>query len=136
MALYIYPVQNVSITGVSTEAKQDDQIALLTSIESSIDEKTPVDFLDAGVLDSSSTNIPAAGVSVVASLAAIVTEIEIFDDIGEYMTITDGSDVVLAYLPLGGGRVKVGITAGTEIKLASVSGSTISLGKIAINFLG
>jgi hypothetical protein len=97
---------------------------------------TPQDFLDSGVVDASSTNIPAAGLSVVASLAANVTELEIIDDIGDYMTLTDGADVVLAYLPLGGGRVKVSISSGTALKLASVSGSTIVSGKIAINFLG
>ena len=77
-----------------------------------------------------------AGLSVVASLAADVKEIEIQDNVGEFMTITDGSDVVLAYLPLGGGRVKVSIAAGTEIKLASLTGGPIVLGSIAINFLG
>lgn len=129
MSLYTYPAGAVAIAGVSSEAKQDEMIVLLTA-------KTPVDFLDAGVFDSSSTNITASGVSVVASLAADSTEIEIIEDIGEPMTITDGSDVVLAYLPLGGGRVKVSISAATVIKIASVSGSTISLGKISINFLG
>jgi len=97
---------------------------------------SPIDFLDSGVLDSSSTNIPAAGVTVVASLAADCMELEIVDDIGEYMVITDGADAILAYLPLGGGRVKLSISSGTVIKLASRSGSTISSGSIAINFLG
>jgi hypothetical protein len=97
---------------------------------------TPQDYLDAGVLDSSSTNIPAAGVSVVSSLAANVTELEIIEDIGELMVLTDASDTILTYLPLGGGRVKVSIAASTGLKLASVSGATITTGKIAINFLG
>lgn len=128
MSLYTYPAGAVAIAGVSSEAKQDEMIVLLTA-------KTPVDFLDAGVFDSSSTNITAAGVSVVASLAADSTEIEVVDDIGEYMVITDASDVIIAYLPLGGGRVKVSIPSGTNIKLASKSGATIILGKISINFL-
>lgn len=99
---------------------------------------TPVDFLDVagGVLDTSSTNIPAAGVSVVASLASNVKKIQIIEDIGEFMALTDGADVVLAYLPLGGGEVEVSIASGTALKLASKSGATISVGKIAINFLG
>ncbi len=97
---------------------------------------TPVDFLDSGVVNSASTNITAGGLSVVASLAANVKELEIVDDIGDYMTLTNGAGTVLAYLPLGGGRVKVSIASGTALKLASVSGSTISSGKIAINFLG
>ena len=113
----------------ATSAKQDTIISQTARL-------SPVDFLDSGVVDSSSSNIPAAGLTVVASLAAECHELEIIDDIGEYMTITDGSDTVLAYLPLGGGRVKLNIAASTAIKLASVSGSTISTGKIAINFLG
>jgi len=116
-------------TGAATSANQATIIANQAAI-------TPVDFLDSGVVDSSSTNIPAAGLTVVASLAADCTELEVVDDIGEYMTLTDGSNVVLAYLALGGGRVKVSISSGTELKLASVSGSTISAGKIAINILG
>lgn len=167
MAVYVYPPVVTTITGVATEAKQDDAIALLTTIDAdtsiiavdttSIDGKitacdtgavvissgsisvnaiAPIDFLDSGIVDSSSTNIPAAGLQVVASLAADVKEIEILEDIGEYMTLTDGADAVLAYLPLGGGRVKVSVAAATALKLASVSGSTISVGKIAINFLG
>ena len=100
-----------------------------------INTLTPVDFLDSGVVDASSTNIPAGGLQVVASLAADVKELEVIDDAGEFMTLTDGADAVLAYLPLGGGRVKVTIASTTTLKLASVSGSTITSGKIAINFL-
>jgi len=73
---------------------------------------------------------------VVASLAAACTEIEVVDDIGEYMTLRDGVGTVLAYLPLGGGRVKVSIPATTNVELYSETGSSITVGKIAINFLG
>ncbi len=97
---------------------------------------TPVDFLDSGVVNAASTNIPAAGLTVVASLAANVKKIQTIEDVGEFLTLTNGAGTVLAYLPLGGGEVDVTISAGTELKLASVSGSTISLGKVAINFLG
>lgn len=100
-----------------------------------VNKGTPVDFLDLGLVDSSTTNIPVAGVQVVASLAAACNEIEIQDDIGEYMVLTDGSDVILSYLPLGGGSVKVSIAAGTALKLASRTGATIIVGKIAMNFL-
>ena len=94
------------------------------------------DFLDGGVVDSSGTPILVAGTSVVASLASSCQEIEVVDDIGEYMSIRDGAGVVLAYLPLGGGRVKVSVASGTNIKLYSEIGSTINVGSIAINFLG
>jgi hypothetical protein len=39
------------------------------------------------------------------------------------------------YLPLGGGRVKVSLASGVKIKLYSETGTTISSGKIAVNFL-
>ena len=40
-----------------------------------------------------------------------------------------------AYLPLGGGRVKVSLATGDDIRLYSESGANITSGKIAINFL-
>jgi len=97
----------------------------------------PVDFLDAGVLDTSTTNIPSTGVTVVAStgLAAACTEIEIQEDIGEFMSLRVGG-TVKAYLPLGGGRVKVSLAATDAVQLYSETGTTINSGKIAINFLG
>ena len=111
--------------------------AIKTAVEAApaVTYLAPVDFLDTGLVDTSSTNIIPGGLTVVASLAADCKEIEIFEDIGEFMVLTDAADTILAYLPLGGGRVKVSISATTGLKLASVSG-TISLGKIAINFLG
>ena len=103
----------------------------------------PVDFLDAGVFDASTgTNIPSTGsAELVTNLAAACTEIEVVDDIGEYMSLkaeasTGGGYVLKTYLPLGGGRVKVSLAAGDGIKLFSETGTTINSGKIAINFLG
>lgn len=118
-------------TGAATAANQASILAELQRIET----KTPVDFLDSGLVDSSSTNITTAGTQVVASLAADCSELEIQEDIGEFMALTDGADAILAYLPLGGGRVKVSIASGTTLKLASLTGSAITLGSIAINFL-
>ena len=97
---------------------------------------TPVDFLDSGVVDTSSTNIPVGGVQVVASLAADCSQIEIIDDVGEYMSIRDGGGTVLSYLPLGGGLINLNISSGTTLRLYSETGSTISVGSIAMNFLG
>ena len=103
----------------------------------------PVDFLDAGVFDASTgTNIPSTGsAELVTNLAAACTEIEVIDDIGEYMSLRaegsgGGGYSVKTYLPLGGGRVKVSLAAGDGIKLFSETGTTINSGKIAINFLG
>jgi hypothetical protein len=98
---------------------------------------TPIDFLTAGVVDSSTLvgNIPTSGSSVLVTLAADCKEIEVIDDIGEYMSLrlTDGT--VKAYLPLGGGRVKCNLSTGNAMKLYSETGTTISSGKIAMNFL-
>lgn len=106
-----------------------DQSALNTNL-------SIVDFLDAGVLDASTTNIPTTGTADLVTLAANVKKIFIIDDIGEYMSLRNTGGTVLAYLPLGGGEVEVSIASGTALKLYSETGSTISLGNIAMNFLG
>ena len=95
----------------------------------------PVDFLDSGLVNTSTANIAATGTTVVSSLAAACTEIEIQEDIGEFMSIRVGG-TVKAYLPLGGGRVKVSLAATDAVQLYSETGTAISNGKIAINFLG
>ena len=95
----------------------------------------PVDFLDSGLVDTSTANIASTGTTVVSSLAAACTEIEIQEDIGEFMSLRVGG-TVKAYLPLGGGRVKVSLAATDAVQLFSETGTAISSGKIAINFLG
>ena len=95
----------------------------------------PVDFLDSGLVDTSTANIASTGTTVVSSLAAACTEIEIQEDIGEFMSIRVGG-TVKAFLPLGGGRVKVSLSATDAVQLFSETGTAISSGKIAINFLG
>ena len=95
----------------------------------------PVDFLDSGLVNTGTANIAATGTTVVSSLAAACTEIEIQEDIGEFMSIRVGG-TVKAYLPLGGGRVKVSLAATDAVQLYSETGTAISSGKIAINFLG
>jgi len=141
--------QPVSLVGNSTEAKQDDILAKIIAApatEAKQDDiiaalglaNTPkeiVDFLDAGLFDASSTAIPVAGIQIVASLADDVTSLEIFEDIGEYLAITNGADAILAYLPLGGGNVTISIASGTELKLKSLTGSSITSGNFAINFI-
>ena len=95
----------------------------------------PVDFLDSGLVNTSTANIASTGTTVVSSLAAACTEIEIQEDIGEFMSLRVGG-TVKAYLPLGGGRVKVSLAATDAVQLYSETGTAISSGKIAINFLG
>ena len=95
----------------------------------------PVDFLDSGLIDTSTAAIASTGTTVVSSLAAACTEIEIQEDIGEFMTLRVGG-TIKAFLPLGGGRVKVSLAATDAVQLFSETGGNISNGKIAINFLG
>ena len=95
----------------------------------------PVDFLDSGLVDTSTANFASTGTTVVSSLAAACTEIEIQEDIGEFMSLRVGG-TVKAFLPLGGGRVKVSLAATDAVQLFSETGGNISNGKIAINFLG
>ena len=95
----------------------------------------PVDFLDSGLIDTSTAAIASTGTTVVSSLAAACTEIEIQEDIGEFMTLRVGG-TIKAFLPLGGGRVKVSPSATDAVQLFSETGGNISNGKITINFLG
>ena len=88
-----------------------------------------------GILDCSTTNIPSGTQLTVATLSNDVYEIQTVEDIGEFMGIYAGSNLK-AILPLGGGSVKINLPSTTTVKLASFSGTAISSGNIAINFLG
>ena len=87
------------------------------------------------ILDTSSTNIPSGSQLTVATLSNDIYEIQTVEDIGEFIGIYAGS-TLKAILPLGGGSVKINLPSTTVVKLASFSGTAISSGKIAINFLG
>lgn len=124
-----------SIDGkVSTETKQDTIIAAL--------EFDVVDQLDTNLLDTSSSNIPGSAslpLEVVASLAADVTSIQLIEDIGEFYGVYTGiasSEVLVAVAPLGGGTVQVEILSGTRVSLKALESSAISIGKLAVNFVG
>ena len=146
-------------TGAATSALQTSSEAILTTIDADTgslagcdsgtelqvdivsgsvtvtNSMTPVDFLDAGVFDASTgTNIPSTGSATLVTLAADCKEIEVIDDIGEYMSLRVGG-AVKAYLPLGGGRVKCHLSTGNAVTLYSETGTTINSGKIAMNFL-
>jgi len=148
-------------SGAATSALQTSSEAILTTIDADtsslagcvsgtevqvdvvsgsvtvVNSMTPIDFLTAGVVDAStlSGNIPTSGSSVLVTLAADCKEIEVIDDIGEYMSLRLSDGTVKAYLPLGGGRVKCHLSTGDAMKLYSETGTTISSGKIAMNFL-
>ena len=146
-------------TGAATSALQTSSEAILTTIDADtgslagcvsgtelqvdivsgsvtvVNSMTPIDFLDAGVFDASTgTNIPSTGSATLVTLAADCKEIEVVDDIGEYMSLRVGG-AVKAYLPLGGGRVKCHLSTGNAVTLYSETGTTINSGKIAMNFL-
>lgn len=87
------------------------------------------------ILDTSALNIPSGTQLTVATLTNDIYEIQTVEDIGEFIGIYAGSDLK-AILPLGGGTVKINLPDTTVVKLASFSGTAISSGKIAINFLG
>jgi hypothetical protein len=87
------------------------------------------------ILDTSTTNIPSGTQLTVATLTNDIYEIQTVEDIGEFIGIYAAS-ALKAILPLGGGSVKINLPSTTVVKLASFSGTPISSGKIAINFLG
>jgi len=119
----------------STSAKQDDTIAALTPDTIDQIDSTPV-------LDTASTNIPGSAslpVQVIASTAADAQKVISVEDIGEYIGLYTGaasSEVLKCVLPLGGGEVEVDIPASTRISLRAMDATAISLGKIALNFIG
>ena len=88
-----------------------------------------------GILDCSTTNIPSGSQLTVATLSNDIYEIQTVEDIGEFIGLYAGS-TLKAILPLGGGTVKINLPSTTVVKLASFSGTAISSGNIAINFLG
>ena len=87
------------------------------------------------ILDTSTTNIPSGTQLTVATLSNDIYEIQTVEDIGEFIGLYAGS-TLKAILPLGGGTVKINLPSTTVVKLESFSGTAISSGKIAINFLG
>lgn len=128
-------------TGASTAANQSTANTSLANIETSITLDV-VDHLDTPLLDTATTNITAssgAPVQVVAALASAIKKIQTVEDIGSFIGIYTGaaaSEVLKAVLPLGGGELQMEIPAGTRISLRAMENTAISVGKIAINFLG
>ena len=140
------PVSAASLplpTGAATSANQTTANASLSSIEFDVAPLDVVDQIDTTpLLDVSSTNIPASAslpVEIVASLAENVTELEVIDDIGEYIGLYTGaasSEVLQTILPLGGGRVKVQLSQSDRVSLRHMKNTAITSDFIAINFLG
>jgi len=130
---------NTKLDDVNTEL--DSQTALLTTISTNTNNPDVVDMLDTPLLDVSSTNIPGSAsnpVEIVATLADDVTEMEVVEDIGEFIGVYTGavaSETLKTILPLGGGRVKLNLASGERISLRSMTTTAITSGNFAINFL-
>lgn len=128
--------------GGATEAKQDDEIAILQQIEtntagagSSRLETKQVSVL----VDSSITTIPNSGaLTLIATTSDITYQVQSIEDIGEYMALcvgASGSEVIIAALPLGGGSVDVNVPAGSRLSVKSLV-NNITNGKLIINVIG
>lgn len=90
--------------------------------------------------DYTSTSVTTgAWVQLVASTAAAITELEIFDSSGETLEIGTGAAAaetrLILVFPGGNGRVPVAIAAATRISIRAVSG-TASVGELDINCYG
>lgn len=128
---------------LAKEAKQDTMITSLASIDGKLANLNVVDMLDSVMLDIASTNIPAsaaATLEVVAVTAADIKEIEITEDIGEFIGLYVGAstlEVLQTVLPLGGGVRKIHIPAGSRVSLRNMKNAAINTPTfMAINFLG
>jgi len=104
---------------------------------------TFVDELDAETLDPSSTTIPKSSsnaIAIVASLAAPVSEIQVIQDVGEFMAIyTDAARTSkICNLPLTPDeKVSVTIPVGTAIYIGAIKDVDITAASLLlINFIG
>jgi hypothetical protein len=103
-----------------------------------------VDLLDAGILDTSSTNIngsASAPTQVVASTAAAVKKLQILDTTGAFIGLYTGaalSEVLQLVIGPGSDQtIEHSIPARTRISLKRLDSTTaVSSGIVAINFIG
>lgn len=140
------------VVGAATEAKQDDQITSLESIDNrlagtlnvagSFTVAPPQIYATSALISTDVTNIPSNAslpLELIASTTQTTVEIQIIEDIGEFMALYTGaasSEVMLCALPLGGGEVKVNIPSGTRISIKSLKATTISsTSNLIINLL-
>lgn len=97
---------------------------------------------DDGLIDTSSTNIPAsssAPLEIVASLSANIKVIQSVEDIGEFIAVYQGaalSEQLVGVLPLGGGELNVSLATGTRVSIRNMKNAAINNGSIVFNFLG
>ena len=105
---------------------------------------TVVDLLDAGILDTSSTNIPGSAsspVQVIASTAAAIKALQLLDTTGAFVGVYVGavSSEVLQFVmgPGSDQTIQHSISAGSRVSLKRLDSTTaVSSGIVAINCLG
>lgn len=102
-----------------------------------------VDFMDAPLLDTSSTNIPASAsnpVQVVASLAANVKKIKVSDTTGFYVGVYSGAALSEVLQCISGpgedGIIDVTLSSGDRISLRAMQNSAITSGLYVVQFIG
>ena len=109
-----------------------------------VNTQSVVDLLDAGILDTSATNIAGSAsnpTQVVSSLAAQVRRMQILDTTGAFIGLFTGaalSEVLQLVIGPGSDQtIDHSIAAGTRISLRRLDGTAaINSGIVAINFLG
>lgn len=145
MSLFIYPPTPISVSvppvayedgGLPVTVTEDNKLPVINSLKT-------VDFPDAGLITVGvgANAVPFATFrTIVASSAARIRRVQVFDNIGAFIGLyygTPGSEILACYLGLGGSIVDVDIPAGEPIYLQSEEGEDITIdGNIAINFLG
>lgn len=111
-------------------------VSTVTSV-ATINGKTPITLVRNVY---SSTNVTTgAYVQLIASTAAVINKIQIFDSSGQTLALAFGaaaSEVNKIYIfPGGNGDVDMAIPAGTRVSVIAIS-ATASVGELDINFLG
>lgn len=103
--------------------------------------KKLIDTLDTPVLDTASTSLngsAGAFVEVVAALADEAESLKVCDQTGRHVGIYTGSpgNEVLIYIVNPGeqGDVHIGVTGGSRVSMRSMEASSVSKGKICVQF--
>jgi hypothetical protein len=93
-------------------------------------------YITNDIWDTSGTQaLSSTAIIAVKTLTNDIKEIQTVEDIGEFVGLYSGTNLQ-AILPLGGGTVKINLPSTTVVGLKSLTGTDITSGKIAINFLG
>jgi hypothetical protein len=103
-----------------------------------IDNATVFDQLDAGVLDTSVTNLygsAGALVTVVAALANSSSYCRIWESTGKFIGVYDGNFFKFMIVPGMDTIMRCPFTNGAVIKMRSMESAAITSGKIVVQFM-